>query len=167
MSDAYRALIACLWGGLILAGCNKPDERLQALNGRIKALDGQMRLGEVREIPLPSIRQGEWLVVINGQYGGVVCPPSPLSEKVARQAILDFGNKEGGASAYMLLVSDDSIQSSVGSSINFTVWQPEKFKGSCALIAGPSHVALVVECVRPVVDKASGRTCDITLRAVK
>ncbi|MCG3188106.1 MAG: hypothetical protein IOMNBAOH_02830 [Rhodocyclaceae bacterium] len=150
-----------------LAGCGGPDERLQALNARIRALDGQMKLGEVREVPLPPIKQGEWVVAINGLYQGSVCDPSLLSEKAAQRVALDYGSSESSP-AFLLLVSGDHVASSMALSI--ATW-PATVRSQkdidYALIAGPTHRLLVVECMKPVSDKAAGRTCEVVLRAAK
>lgn len=152
-------------GLMALAGCSGPDERLQALDARIKALDGQMKLGEVREVPLPTIKQGEWIVAINGQYVGSVCEPSPLSREASHE-VSNYGSKT--YPAFLLLGSEDRIQSNIPLSLTYTaVNPPEKSRWTCALIAGPSHRRLVVECMKPVSDKPSDRACEVVLRAVK
>ena len=162
-------------GGLVLGlslmviGCGGPDERLQTLDARIKALDGQMKLGEVREVPLPTIKQGEWIVAIDGQYGGHVCEPSPLSEKAAGRVSLDYGASESFP-AFLLLVSGDSVVSDMALSVadSPSAIQPlEKDQALCALIAGHKHRTLVVECMKSVSDKPASRACEVVLRAVK
>ncbi len=165
-----------LWRGLLLglsllislAGCGGPDERLIELDARIKALDGQMKLGETREVPLPTIKEGEWIVAVGGQYSGHACQPSPLSEK-ASQKVSDYGGSESFP-AFLLLVSGDRVVSDMALSVadSPSVIQPlEKDQALCALIAGPTHRSLVVECMKPVSDKPAGRACEVALRAVK
>ena len=152
-------------GLLVLVGCGGPDERLQALDARIKALDGQMKLGEVREVALPPIKPGEWMVAINGQYVGSVCEPSPLSKEASHE-VSNYGSKT--YPAFLLLGSEDRIRSDIPLSLAYTaVNPPEKSRWTCALIAGPSHHSLVVECMKPASDKLSGRACEVVLRAVK
>lgn len=167
MSGGFgRALVLGL-GLAALAGCGGPDERLQELDARIKALDGQMKLGEVREVPLPAIKPGEWIVAINGLYQGSVCDPSPLSEKAAQRVALDYGSSESYP-AFLLLVLGDHVASSLALSI--ATW-PATVRSQkdidCALIAGPAHHSLVVECMKPVSAKPAGRACEVVLRAVK
>lgn len=161
-----RVLLHCL-GFMILAGCGGPDERLQTLDARIKALDGQVKLGEVREVPLPAIKRGEWIVAINGLYQGSACEPSPLSEKAAQRVTLDYGSSESSP-AFLLLVKNDHIVSSMALSI--ATW-PGTVRSQkdvdCALIAGPEHQTLVVECMKPVSEKTPGHNCEVVLRAVK
>lgn len=155
--------------GLTVVGCSEPDERLQALDARIKTLDGQMKLGEVREVPLPTIKRGEWIVAIDGQYGGHVCEPSPLSEKAAGRVSLDYGASESFP-AFLLLVSGDRVASDMALSVadSPSAIQPhEKDRALCALIAGPEHRVLVVECMKPVSDKPAGRACEVVLRTIK
>ena len=164
----WRGLLLRLGLLATLAGCGGPDERLVDLDARIKALDGQMKLGEVREVPLPTIKQGEWIVAIAGQYGGIACEPSPLSEKAKQRVTLDYGSSESYP-AFLLLVAGERVASSMALSIATSpsaVWS-QTDKGSCALIAGPNHHSLVVECQMPVSDKPSGRACEVVLRAVK
>lgn len=167
MSGGFGRILALGLGLTALAGCGGPDERLQELDARIKALDGQMKLGEVREVPLPTIKPGEWIVAINGLYQGSVCDPSPLSEKAAQRVTLDYGSSESHP-AFLLLVSNDHVASSVALSI--ATW-PATVRSQkdidCALIAGPEQRALVVECMKPVSDKPVGRACEVVLRAVK
>jgi len=151
-----------------LAGCGGPDERLVNLDARIKVLDGQMKLGEVREVPLPPVKPGEWIVAIGGQYGGIVCKPSPLPEKAAQRVTLNYGSSESHP-AFLLLVAGERVTSSMALSIatspSAIVAQADK--GSCALIAGSNHHSLIVECRAPLSDKSSGRVCEVVLRAVK
>jgi hypothetical protein len=154
-------------GLMALAGCSGPDERLQALDARIKALDGQMKLGEVREVPLPTINQGEWIVAINGLYQGSVSDPSPLSEKAAQRVTLNYGSSESYP-AFLLLVSGDRVASSMALSIaSWPATVRSQDDIDCALIAGLTHRSLVVECMKPVTDKPPGRACEVVLRAVK
>lgn len=165
----WRILVLGL-GLMALAGCGGPDERLQALDARIKALDGTMKLGEVREVSLPSIKQGEWIVAIAGQYGGYVCTPSPLSAK-ASQKVSDYGGSESFP-AFLLLVSGDRVVADMPLSIaNSTSvirsTEKRKYQELCALIASPTHRSLVVECMKPVSDKPTGRACEVVLRMVK
>lgn len=158
-------------GLIVLVGCGGPDERLQTLDARIKALDGTMKLGEVRQVPLPSIKQGEWIVAIDGQYGGHVCEPSPLSEKAAGRVSLDYGASESFPT-FLLLVSGDHVVSHMPLSIAAShsavrSLAKEKDQVLCALIAGLTHHSLVLECMKPVSDKPAGRACEVVLRAVK
>jgi hypothetical protein len=165
VSGGVWRLLALGLGLTVLAGCGGPDERLVELDARIKALDGQMELGEVREVPLPPIKQGEWVVAINGQYVGSVCDPSPLSKEASLDAS-NYGSK--GYPAFLLLVAGSRVRSDFPLSLAYTAVSPaEKSRWTCALIAGPTHRALVVECMKPVSDKASGRACEVVLRAVK
>ena len=127
-------------GLIALAGCGGADERLVKLDARIKALEGTMKPGEVREVRLPPIKQGEWIVAIAGQYGGIVCEPSPLSEKAAQRVTLNYGSSESYP-AFLLLVTGDRVASSMALSIATSpsaVWS-QADKGSCALIADPKH----------------------------
>lgn len=165
MTGGFGRALAIGLGLATLAGCGGPDERLLSLDARIKALDGTMKLGEVREVPLPTIKQGEWIVAINGQYVGSVCEPSPLS----REASLDVSNYGGkGYPAFLLLVEGSRVRSDFPLSLAYTaVSPPEKSRWTCALIAGPNHHSLVVECMKPVSDKPVGRACEVVLRAVK
>lgn len=167
MNACGRWLLAVCLCLVYLTGCGGPDERLVSLDARIKALDGKMKLGEVREVALPTIRSDEWVVAINGLYQGSVCNPSPLSEKAAQHVVLDYGSSESHP-AFLLLVSGDRVVSSMALSI--ASWpatvRPQSDK-DCALIAGTTHQALVVECIQPSPDKSSGRTCEVVLRAVK
>jgi hypothetical protein len=162
-------LLALGLGLIVLAGCGGPDERLVELDARIKALDGQMKLGEVREVPLPVLHKGEWLVAMNGRYAGSICDPSPFPEKLSSKLTLEYGGSELVAT-YLLLVNVDSINSKFPLS-SLSEYGSVRGVGddrwTCALIADPTHRALVVECMKPVSDKAAGRACEVVLRAVK
>lgn len=155
-----------LWLGLMaLAGCGGPDERLMNLDAQIKALEGTMKLGEVREVALPQINQGEWVVAINGQYVGSVCEPSPLSKEAA-QEVSSYVSKT--YPAFLVLGLKDHVRSDIPLSLAYTAVNPlEESRWTCALIAGPEHRVLVVECMKPVSDKLSGRACEVVLRAIK
>lgn len=169
-------VISGFWRGLLLglsllaalAGCGGPDERLVNLDARIKALDGQMKLGEVREVPLPLIKPGEWIVAIAGQYGGHTCDPSPLSAK-GSQKVSDYGGSESFP-AFLLLVSGDRVVSDIPLSVadSPSAIQPhEKDQALCALIAGSNHRSLVVECMKPVSENPAGRACEVVLREIR
>lgn len=162
--------MALVLGLLTLAGCGQTDERLRELDHRLLAINGVLKPGETREVALPTIKPGEWVVAISGQYSGQVCQPSPLSEKAAQQVSLDFGASEAHP-AFLLLVSRDRVQSSMQLSIATTplAIQPlGKGKALCSLIAGPEHHSLVVECMAlPSSSKTVGRACEIVLRAVQ
>lgn len=170
MTGGFGRVLAIGLGLTALAGCGGSDERLVSLDARIKALDGQMELGEVRVVTLPPIKQGEWIVAIAGQYGGYVCAPSPLGAK-ASQKVSDYGGSESFP-AFLLLVSEDRVISDMPLSVaNSTsaIRSSEKRKHQelCALIADSNHHSLVVECMAPVSGKPSGRACEVVLRAVK
>ncbi len=168
MSVCGRWFLAACLCLAYLTGCGGTDDRLVNLDARIKALDGQMRLGEVREVALPMLREGEWIVAVAGQYGGRACQPSALSSE-ASQEVSDFGGSESFP-AFLLLISGDHVVSDMALSVAdspLAIQPSEKDQALCALIAGSQHRALVVECMKPSSDKPSGRTCEVVLRAVK
>lgn len=166
----------CIWRrlamGMILVpliSCGGQDERLQILDARIKALDGKMKLGEVREVPLPPIKRGEWIVAIAGQYGGRICTPSPLSTKVTERVNYNFGMSELYP-AFLLLVSGDRVVSDMPLSIAKTPTSVRYVvigQDMCGLIADSNHHSLVVECIKPITDKPIGHACEVALRDVK
>lgn len=168
MNACGRWFLAVWLCSVYLTGCGGPDERLVSLDARIKALDGKMKLGEVREVALPTIHEGEWIIAINGRYAGSICDPSPFSEKLSRKLSLEYGGSELVAT-YLLLVNSEAVNSTLPLSplSEYGSVRADDDRSTCALIAAPSHRVLVVECMKPVSEKPAGRACEVVLRAVK
>lgn len=165
MIAAFWRIFSIVLYLMVLVGCGNTDERLKKLGAKIEALDGQMKVGEVREVPLPQIKKGEWIVAINGQYAGNICEPSPLSKQITQKINYEYGMSESRASAFFVLIENGiKIDESM---FEIRVLPSEESRWTCALIATSHYRSLTVECIKPTSGKPKSHACEVVLRAVK